>query len=139
MKKIIKIMLVIFWMGVIFTFSNQKATDSTKLSDGFIKNTIVKLFHIDDPEVIQNMTKPVRKAAHFTIYLILGILVINCFDKKDEDTIINALLICFLYAVGDEVHQVFVDGRSAEFIDVIIDTLGSILGIFIHKRVTTNK
>ena len=36
MKKIIKLTLVILWMLLIFFFSNQKAADSSKLSDGII-------------------------------------------------------------------------------------------------------
>ena len=40
MKTIIKLILVIAWMLLIFSFSNQKAADSSKLSDGFIVKTV---------------------------------------------------------------------------------------------------
>ena len=138
-KKIIKILLVIFWMGVIFTFSNQKATDSSKLSYGFIKNTIAKTFNINDDEKLKKFVKPIRKTAHFTIYLILGLLVLNCFDVANKKTIIYTVIICLLYSISDEIHQMFIDGRSGEVVDVFIDTLGSFSGSLIYKFWTYKK
>ena len=40
MKKIIKLLLVILWMGLIFSFSSDPADISTKKSDGVIIKTI---------------------------------------------------------------------------------------------------
>ena len=77
-KTIIKIFLVIIWMIVIFCFSNENSTESSNLSNGFIKNTISKVIKDDRPETIERFVKPVRKTAHFFIYLILGILEIYC-------------------------------------------------------------
>ena len=45
-----------------------------------------------------------------------------------------SLLICLIYAFSDEIHQLFVLGRSGEFRDVLIDFCGSILGYFIINR-----
>lgn len=42
-----------------------------------------------------------------------------------------SLLIGIEYATLDEIHQLFVDGRSGQFIDVCIDTIGVALGICI--------
>ena len=33
-----------------------------------------------------------------------------------------------IYAISDEVHQIFIDGRSCELRDLAIDTVGAILG-----------
>ena len=120
-------------MTLIFCFSNQKADDSSSLSNSVIKNTIGKTFNIADKD-LGKFVKPVRKAAHFTIYLILGLLVLNCFSVFDKKTIIISILICLLYAISDEVHQIFISGRSAEILDIIIDTLGASLGVFIRKK-----
>ena len=129
MKKIvIKILLVIFWMIVIFCFSNQVSDDSTKLSNGFIKNTICKVSKSDCNKTIEKTFTPVRKCAHFFVYIILGLLVMNCFNI-DKKYIIYSLIICLLYSISDEIHQLFVPGRSGEVIDVLIDTCGSFLGI----------
>lgn len=42
-----------------------------------------------------------------------------------------SILLSFLYACTDEIHQIFVPGRSAQFRDVLIDTLGASLGTLI--------
>ena len=129
MKKIIiKILLVILWMILIFCFSNQVSDDSTRLSDGFIKNTICKVNKGDCNKTIEKTFTPVRKCAHFCVYLILGLLVMNCF-KIDKKYVLYSLLICLLYSISDEIHQIFVSGRSGEVLDVLIDTCGSFLGI----------
>lgn len=138
-KQIVKISLVLVWMIIIFIFSNEPATKSTKLSDSFIKRTISRLINDDSVDTIKKLTKPVRKCAHFTIYLILGLLVLNCFNLLDKKTIIIAIFICFSYSISDEIHQLFVKGRSCEILDVVIDTLGSTLGIFINKIIRRNK
>lgn len=130
-KLIIKILLVILWMIVIFCFSNQKATDSTKLSNGFIKNTICKINSKDC--IVKKYVKPVRKSAHFCVYLILGLLVMNCFNINKK-YIIYSVIICLLYSISDEVHQMFINGRSAELFDIFIDTTGSFIGTFISYK-----
>lgn len=140
MKKIIYLILIILWMFLIFSLSNQKANESSKLSDSFIYKTICKtykIFHsnVSDQkldEIVCDYTVIVRKLAHFTIYFILGILVllfIKEFKIEFKYTFIIPILICFIYAISDETHQLFVEGRSGELRDIIIDTLGSFLGI----------
>ena len=132
-KKIFKITLVLLWMTLIFSFSNQVADDSSKLSDGLIKNTIGKVFKIEEKEELDKFITPVRKSAHFCIYLILGLLVLNCFDIVNTKTIIYSIIICLLYSISDEIHQMFIDGRSGEVRDIIIDTIGSTIGIYLYK------
>ena len=135
MGKIIKLILVILWMLLIFSFSNQKAEDSSKLSDGIIVK-VANVF-IDEElsiekqeEILEKYTTIVRKTAHFVIYLILGILVINLFIEYDiKHLILISLLVCLLYSISDEFHQLFIDGRSGEIRDIIIDTIGSLTGI----------
>ena len=36
------------------------------------------------------------------------------------------------YAITDELHQFFVSGRSAQVLDVVIDTSGVIVGVLIY-------
>ena len=137
MKKLIKIIPIILWMILIFCFSNQKAEDSSKLSDGLI----VKVANVfvdnnlsnEKKEVILNKyTTLVRKTAHFGIYLILGILVINLlieYNINIKYLIFISLVICLLYSISDEFHQLFIKGRSGEVRDVLIDSTGSLVGI----------
>lgn len=143
--KVLKLLLVIIWMIVIFSFSNQKADDSSKLSDGLILKTvriIEKINHktYSDEEILDKFVKPVRKLAHFTIYLILGILVYLLIDEYHlNNSIIISLLICMIYSISDEIHQLFIEGRSGQLFDVLIDTLGSLTGIFIIYFIIKHK
>lgn len=150
MKKIIYKILIITWMIIIFMFSNQPADESTKLSDGFISTTIGNFYKIFDNDVTEEKltqikekyTTPVRKTAHFTIYLILGtltILLLKEYNIENRRQIIIAILICLLYATSDEIHQLFIRGRSGEIKDVLIDTSGSIIGISIMNKFKSNK
>lgn len=139
--KWLKLILVILWMIVIFSFSNQKAVESTKLSDGLILKTVRIIEKItnkeySDEEILEKFVKPVRKLAHFTIYLILGVLVYLYIKEFNiSNKFIISLLICILYAISDEIHQLFIVGRSGKILDVLIDSLGSLTGIFIIKKV----
>lgn len=139
--KVVKICFLVLWMALIFSFSNQKDVDSSKVSDGFIDRTVVKIYKIfnenitieKENEIIEKYTYPIRKLAHYTLYFILGILsflVVKDYSINKK-LIIYSLLICFLYACSDEFHQLFTIGRSARVLDVMIDTFGSLCGISI--------
>lgn len=139
--KVVKICFLVLWMALIFSFSNQKDVDSSKISDGFIDRTVVKIYKVfnenitkeKESEIIEKYTYPIRKLAHYTLYFILGILsflVVKDYSINKK-LIIYSLLICFLYACSDEFHQLFVIGRSASIKDVIIDTFGSFCSISI--------
>ena len=43
------------------------------------------------------------------------------------------LLSAFCYSLTDEFHQLFVNGRTGQFSDCLIDTSGAILGILLFK------
>lgn len=139
--KVVKICFLVLWMALIFSFSNQKDIDSSKISDGFIDRTVVKIYKVfnenitkeKENEIIEKYTYPIRKLAHYTLYFVLGILsflVVKDYSINKK-LIIYSLLICFLYACSDEFHQLFVIGRSASIKDVIIDTFGSFCSISI--------
>ena len=139
MKKLFKLILVILWMSVIFGFSNQKAEDSSKLSNGVIV-MIARIFVDKDlsiekqEELLEKYTGLVRKTAHFGIYLILGVLVINfLIEFNIKHIIIVSLMVCMLYSASDEIHQLFVPGRSGEVRDVLIDSSGALVGIGLYK------
>ena len=134
MRKILVWLTVIMWMGLIFKFSSQPAVKSSKLS-GKVTNVNVKAIEKVKPNTKFNIVEfhhMVRKNAHFFIYLVLGILTLNALRKsgvKGYKGIIFALLICFLYAISDEIHQTFVPGRTGMVKDVFIDTAGATVGI----------
>lgn len=136
-KKIILWVLIISCMAAIFAFSSQKATESKKTSSSFI-TTVIRLLDINktlSQESIENIaeeiTTIVRKSAHFFIYALLGLLVALLFSQygfKGKRQLLFAVLWVLLYACSDEFHQTFVEGRSGEIRDVLIDTAGGFCG-----------
>lgn len=132
MKKWINWIFVILWMLLIFYFSNQTGTTSTETSNFFVLKIKLLLENIFPMISVDILTLMVRKIAHATIYLILGILIMNAI--KDFSNIKLALLICLLYACSDEIHQLFVNGRSGELKDVVIDFIGSSVGVYLVNK-----
>lgn len=130
-------MAVILWMALIFSLSHQPATESSEMSSGITK------FVIEAAQQVMSVTEAdfdvlehiVRKNAHFFIYLVLGVLVVHAFTKSgahSSKAIGSAISTCVLYAMSDEFHQLFIDGRSGEFSDVLIDSSGASLGIILY-------
>lgn len=130
-KNKISLLLVILWMIFIFVMSSFDATSSSNQSN-FIVDIITSIINIKD---IGLLSLIIRKLAHFIEYFILGILVINFITRYDKKIII-AILLCIIYATSDEIHQIFVPGRSCQITDIMIDSLGSIMGIYLYKLIT---
>lgn len=143
-KRAIFLILIIINCTLIFYFSNQVASNSSKQSSRvveFVSNVvpIIKNMKEPDKELLKSnvLTPIVRKMAHFSIYTLLGIWsinFINTFKKlSTSKKILIAIIFCMLYAISDEIHQTYIVGRSGEIRDVLIDTLGSITGILLTK------
>lgn len=151
-KDKVLIILAIIWMGVIFMFSAQISDESKSSSNkvtSAVVNTVISIKKENISEekrqkIIEDKTFIVRKSAHFTEYFILGLILILYLQTKEKLTtkyIILAIIFCVLYATSDEIHQLFVDGRSCKIIDILIDTCGSslaILGFTSIYKITTN-
>ena len=132
MKKILNIVLLVLWMLFIFTMSNFKAEDSSNQS-GFIVNILVNIFNIKNVELV---TTIIRKCAHILEYIILGILMLNALkDYSVKNIVLTSILICIMYSCLDEIHQIFIEGRSGEILDVFIDSLGIVIGNLIYKKI----
>ena len=41
----------------------------------------------------------------------------------------SSIIVCALYAASDELHQLFISGRSGEIRDVVIDSIAASIGI----------
>ena len=133
-----KIILLILWMGLIFSFSNQTGTSSSSLSTKVLTRIAVTIDKdMTDEEIDEFVDKYsfiIRKVAHLTIYFILGILAyINLreYMKMTPALVIYSIIFCLVYASTDEIHQLLVNGRSGNIYDVILDTCGSTLAILI--------
>ena len=130
-------------MGTIFFFSSDEKNASDKKSDGVIVSVTEKIIgkKLNSKEkryYIDKFVRPVRKSAHFTIYLLLGLLftsLLKEYNIIDKRCIIYTLIFVFLYARSDEIHQLFVAGRSGEILDVLIDTSGGMVGSVFYKLI----
>lgn len=136
MKKYYKLGSVMFWMILIYYFSQQTVDESIKLSSvaTMVFSNLVELFLPHSTFEEEYLHHIVRKLAHFTIYFILGVLVsylLNVGKRKGKKIILVAIICCILFAISDETLQLFVYGRGAQVSDVFIDTLGASLGILL--------
>lgn len=141
-KKIIKLLLVLIMMSIIFSFSGENDVKSSSRSDGLIIRTTEILLNrkLTDKEkelYTEKYVVYVRKTAHFTLYFLLGLFFCSFlkeFDLNNKKLILYTVLFVFIYACSDEIHQLFVAGRSGEITDVLIDTLGGFTASFIYTR-----
>lgn len=127
-------------MALIFYLSSQNAAISSETS-GSVIEAVADIFYPDfsefsdekQVEIISSLQFIVRKAAHFSLYAVLGILsflsVVSYRNLKYKFRILLSAVICLIYAASDEFHQLFVAGRSAEIRDVCIDFCGSLIAI----------
>jgi VanZ family protein len=70
-----------------------------------------------------------RKIGHAGEFAVLGALLARALGAAWL-----ALAAGVLYAVSDEVHQVFVPGRAGSPLDVAIDAVGVALGVVLWRR-----
>jgi VanZ family protein len=70
-----------------------------------------------------------RKLAHVSEYALLGLLLTRAARRP-----VVAVVLAAAYAVTDEVHQTFVEGRHGAPLDVAIDTVGAIVGVLVWMR-----
>lgn len=138
-RKSVLWILTILWMLLIFSFSAQTATESSEVSQSVTVSIIKRLPVIrsmspDEQDSIAKMVhNTVRKIAHFTIYAVLGVLVfllLQSYDISLKQCFLWTILICFLYAVSDEIHQLFSAGRGCRVFDMFLDTVGAAVGSF---------
>lgn len=126
--------LLIAWMILIFVMSNQPAKVSDSQSIGVL-DLFLKL-GININGVFGSLANfVVRKCAHFLEYMVLALLAFNVFKLyyNIKKVYIITIVLVFLYACSDEIHQLFVLGREGAIRDVIIDTCGGSLLVLIRS------
>ena len=138
-----KLIIVFSWlmvlasMLIIYNFSAESAEESTETSGGVVVQILEIFMEKEEitPTVVRKFQFPIRKAAHFGIYMLLGFCMLSAFEKSFKIrfwlNIIFSALACIAYAISDEIHQNFSAGRGPGARDVLIDSLGAVCGIFI--------
>lgn len=152
---LIGLMTIYCFMKLIYSLSDQTGRESGSLSNSlylflsqfeFLNNflrqwdqfVIKVLYKLNLEELYpfifstySNWSFIIRKWAHFGIYMILGILSMGVFTYAFN--FYKAFLITFycgsFFAFTDEIHQLFVEGRTGQINDFEIDVLGLVTGM----------
>ena len=137
-------------LSIIFGFSAQDGDTSGSLSfqvslwivTHFLPLISEECFEADILEKANALHYFVRKAAHMTEYFLLTLSVylpVKVYLTKRitfPKRILLGFFITVLFAALDEFHQSFVPGRSGNFTDVCIDSIGilaaTVLLLIIH-------
>lgn len=138
-KKTVLTVAVFLWMALIFMFSNQNKTVSGSLSSPIQDAVFNSTLGNKEYETVKqrNMVrvrigKIVRSSAHFFLFAVLGGLsfaALMTYKMKLWQSAILASLWSWLYSFVDEIHQIFVPGRTFELSDICVDASGVLLGV----------
>ena len=128
-------------MAVIFGLSARDADVSTK--DSFFAGRVAAELLVpgfrdmsaaEQQAVLESIDHPVRKTAHFVEYFILGVLLAGGILRPEGGRVrfrpegLRAWAYGTVYAVSDELHQLFVPGRACMPGDVLLDSAGVLTG-----------
>lgn len=146
------VIVTIIWCCAIFQFSAMNSDSSNSTSSGIVEHTISKVLDATneagitdshpDPEKLTKATKllnaPLRKVVHATVYFVLALLLLSLSrftfgSKKYLLSCIITILLCFVFALTDEYHQTFVDGRTGQMLDVFIDIAGACVAVLLFS------
>ena len=117
------------WMVVIFVLSSEGHDASSGRSDAIVHTLQSVGLGFAPTDVLTFLT---RKAAHTVAYLLLGVLAYRAVRQHNlpaKRVAVIAVCIVVAYAISDEVHQLFVPGRSGEPRDVLIDSGAGVIGV----------
>lgn len=76
--------------------------------------------------------------AHFFEFAVLTWLILRIF-KLTPKVIFLTLVFCALFALSDEIHQMYVSNRSASLLDWLVDLLAIILSLKLYIYIKLKK
>lgn len=119
--------LSVLWTGFIFSNSLKTADISGEVSGGVLNSINSILSSLPgSPSLTEHF---LRKAAHFTEFWVLGILLtLLAAGLLWKFKYALPFILSFAVACTDETIQLFVEGRSGQFSDVLIDLAGAAAG-----------
>ena len=108
--------------------SHTNGNESSNQSN-FIVKIVLEFININH----ETLSFMIRKIAHMSEYAILLLFIYYGLYKTItyKYQLLISLLITFIYACSDEFHQLFIPGRSGQFMDVLIDTSGALIMLLI--------
>lgn len=144
--RILILLLMAANLSFIWYNSSKTAKDSTDISksvtESVAPHVIDKFDELSKDEQDKEIVKLnpiIRGLAHSLEYIPLGVLlfllVLSLFKVdygiRKENLIsisVLSLVVALLFALVDEIHQIFVDGRTFELKDIALDMLGMFSG-----------
>ena len=137
LKHVIRYILIICIIVLcckIFALSSQDGGVSAGTSRQFTE-ILLKTFGLEcNDRTIEIINPVIRKVAHFSVYMLLGFLTMCTCETFKWQKVYKfdfSTMFAFVFACSDELHQRLVPGRSGEFADVCLDTVGAMLGVLI--------
>ena len=136
-RKIVWWVLTVFCLSMIFGFSGQSAAESSQLS-GSLTETLLSLvpsYNLLSAEeqlaVVAVAHEIIRSAAHIATFAALGFCVLMLVRSYGlRYSFLVAYPSCILVAVADEsLQRALAAGRAFEWVDLLKDWSGSLLGI----------
>ena len=124
-------------MAVIFAFSAQHGAGSEEMTIAAampVAELLASMKEGADAETVMLMYVIfgtfLRKLAHLCEYALLGLLLrLLCMSYGLQAPWLP-FAVGTAYAAADEIHQLFVPGRTGMLVDVVIDAIGVLLGIY---------
>lgn len=124
--------LVIGIMATVFFFSSQSGGESNHLSQGVLEH-ILGFFQIHvDPMKLDQYNLVLRKIAHFSLYFLLGAGAMGFLlttPLKKKYCFMLSLVFCVFFAATDEYHQFLLGTRNGNVMDVLLDSMGAMVGV----------
>ena len=137
LKHVIRYILIICIIVLcckIFALSSQDGGVSAGTSRQFTEILLKTLGLECNDRTIEIINPVIRKVAHFSVYMLLGFLTMCTCETFKWQKVYKfdfSTMFAFVFACSDELHQRLVPGRSGEFADVCLDTVGAMLGVLI--------
>lgn len=159
--RIILVLLIITNVWVIWYNSAKVAADSDKTSKKVatdVAEVVVENYSKLEKKVqkqhVGRINNTIRSLGHFAEFVPLGLLffflaesIYSLSGKKRLRRMlfctVFAVLLSMICATGDEIHQLFVKGRTFQAVDILCDSLGALCGcalagiitLFLRKRI----
>jgi VanZ family protein len=97
---------------------------------------VIYVFSSMPPPQLPQTDPIIRIAAHFIEFMVLSVLLLLALNrgirrKPAAAAVAVALIASVVYAVLDELHQLFVPGRVADLFDIATDAAGALVGCIV--------
>lgn len=146
-KRIVLWCLIILNLAGIFFFSHQSSTVSTSWSNRISRQAEIRISDYETKTQAEknilhaNMHSLIRDTAHALLFFLLGVFVFWLLStyRLRWYLVCGGILFGILSSFGDELHQVFVPGRTFEWCDIAHDIQGYLAGMLLVFLILWNR